>query len=341
MARWSQALALYSSGKDDNMPRQNCDAQLISSRNLKLTSCLPPGTTFTATQQLSGRGRGANVWLSPPGSLMFSTILRHSLKLNNIAPVVFVQYLAAMAVAEGIHNYTPPETDTSETETGSHNEATLLYKSLPVRLKWPNDVYVLDPRRPKDMSIEDPAAYVKIGGTLVNSSYSGGDYTMIVGIGLNVANSQGPTTSLNEVLRACTSSETVNTSSGTVNTSNSNACNDLAHAEHNGPNASTAAPFRLEPLLASILNSFSALYDEFCNHGFSYTLQQLYYSYWMHTDQEVTVDSEPGSPRAIVKGITTDWGLLLAEDIKTGRRIALQSDGNRFDFLHGLIGRKV
>lgn len=47
----------------------------------------------------------------------------------------------------------------------------------------------------------------------------------------------------------------------------------------------------------------------------------------------------------MVKGITTDWGLLLAEEVGwndrlTGRMFQLQSDSNSFDFLRGLIKRK-
>ena len=42
------------------------------------------------------------------------------------APVVFLQYLAALAIVEGIHSYD------YETPTA--------YKKLPVKLKWPNDI---------------------------------------------------------------------------------------------------------------------------------------------------------------------------------------------------------
>ena len=71
-------------------------------KNLTLLSHLPNGFTVTATHQVAGRGRGTNVWVSPPGSLLFSTVLRHSLSLSSSAPVVFVQYLAALAIIAGI-----------------------------------------------------------------------------------------------------------------------------------------------------------------------------------------------------------------------------------------------
>jgi biotin---protein ligase len=49
--------------------------------------------------------------------------------LSNVAPVVFIQYLAAIAVVEGIKSY----------DSG--------YSDIPVRLKWPNDICkALSPR---------------------------------------------------------------------------------------------------------------------------------------------------------------------------------------------------
>jgi biotin--protein ligase len=59
-------------------------------KNPTLLDKLPTGTTATATTQVAGRGRGNNVWVSPPGSLMFSTVLRHPMSLSASAPVVFI-----------------------------------------------------------------------------------------------------------------------------------------------------------------------------------------------------------------------------------------------------------
>lgn len=71
---------------------------------------------------MAGRGRGSNVWVSPAGSLIFSVVIKHPMELSNTAPVVFIQYLAAIATVEGIKSY----------DRG--------YKDVPVKLKWPNDV---------------------------------------------------------------------------------------------------------------------------------------------------------------------------------------------------------
>jgi len=255
-------------------------------KNPTLLLHLPIGTTATATTQVAGRGRGTNVWVSPAGSLMFSTVMKHSLALSNTAPVIFVQYLAALAIVAGIHGYDKR------------------YEKLPVKLKWPNDIYALDPTAP-----ERDKKYVKIGGILVNSSYAGGDYTLVTGIGLNVNNSL-PTTSLSQL-------------AGKLK----------------------LQPLTLEKLLASILAQFEALYTRFCRTGFDKQFEETYYNSWLHSEQIVTLETEGGA-RARVKGITTDWGLLVAEELgwedrPTGKKWQLQSDSNSFDFFRGLVKRKV
>ena len=95
---------------------------LTPDRNTQLLRRLPAGFLATATVQVAGRGRGSNVWVSPAGSLMFSLVVRHPMALMPRAPVVFLQYLAALAVVEGVHTYVPG------------------CGELPIRLKWPNDI---------------------------------------------------------------------------------------------------------------------------------------------------------------------------------------------------------
>ncbi|RFU36226.1 hypothetical protein B7463_g7, partial [Scytalidium lignicola] len=253
-------------------------------KNPKLLSRLPNGFTCTASVQLAGRGRGSNVWVSPAGSLILSTVIRHPMELSNIAPVVFVQYLAAIAVVEGIKSY----------DRG--------YNDIPMKLKWPNDIYAQDPTKPGKKE------YVKVGGVLVNSSYSSGNYDLVVGIGINATN-QAPTTSLNALL-----------------------------PPH-------LAPFTLEKLLARILTKFEDIYLRFRRRGFDKQLQETYYKHWLHADQIVTLEAE-GGVRARIKGITTNWGLLQVEELgwedrPTGRIWELQSDSNSFDFFKGLLKRKV
>jgi biotin--protein ligase len=255
-------------------------------KNPALLRSLPSGFTMTATTQIAGRGRGGNVWISPPGGLMFSTVMHHSIAMSQTAPVVFIQYLAALAIVQGIKNYAPG------------------YSKIPVKLKWPNDVYAQLPG-----SSNNPV--VKIGGILVNSSYSGSTYDLVCGIGLNLSNAL-PTTSLN--LLASTQSPPLK-------------------------------PFTPEKLLASILAQFESLYSTFCVAGFTRDMEGDYYDNWLHTNQIVTLETE-GGIKAKIKGITRDWGLLLAEELgwedrPTGKLVTLQSDSNSFDFFRGLVRRKV
>ncbi|KAF1829038.1 class II aaRS and biotin synthetase [Decorospora gaudefroyi] len=252
-------------------------------KNPTLLRNLPNGFTITATTQIAGRGRESNVWIAPPGALMFSTILHHAF---TGAPVVFIQYLAALAIVQGIKTYAPG------------------YAKIPVKLKWPNDIYAQLPG-----SSNNPV--VKIGGILVNSSYSGSTYDVVTGIGLNLSNAL-PTTSLNL----------------------------LASAQ-----SPPLKPFTPEKLLASILALFESLYSTFCTSGFNTEMERMYYDAWLHTDQIVTLESE-GGVRARIKGITRDWGLLVAEELgwqdrPTGKVLEVRSDGNSFDFFRGLVGKKV
>ena len=53
---------------------------------------------------------------------MFSTCIRHPMELTSKAPIVFLQYLAALAIVEGVKTY----------DKG--------YQDVPVKLKWPNDI---------------------------------------------------------------------------------------------------------------------------------------------------------------------------------------------------------
>ncbi|KAL2834238.1 biotin-protein ligase [Aspergillus cavernicola] len=261
----------------------------ILEKNAKLLRTLPNGTTATATTQVAGRGRGSNVWVSPPGALIFSTVVRHPMEKMQSAPVVLIQYLSALAVVQGVRSY----------DEG--------YGAMPVKLKWPNDVYALDPDQP-----EHKKQYTKICGILVNSQYSSNEYTSVVGIGLNATNAS-PTTSLTALASRFVGRK--------------------------------AAPITLEKLLARILTVFEELYTRFLRTGFDRTFEEMYYDAWLHTNQIVTLEAEGGT-RARIKGVTRDYGLLLAEELSwddrpTGRLWQLQSDSNSFDFMRGLVKRKI
>lgn len=265
-------------------------------KNTHLLRNLPQGFTATATVQVAGRGRGSNVWVSPAGSLMFSTVIRHPMAQMQAAPVVFVQYLAAMAIVNGIKSF-----------------ESSLYKNMPIKLKWPNDIFALDPIKAKENGGDRSENYTKIGGILVNSHYNSQEYIAVCGIGLNCSNA-APTTSLNQLVATL-------------------------------PRGDRLQPFTLEKLLARILTTFEELYSRFLVTGFDENMEQMYYEHWLHMDQIVTLEAE-GGQRAQIRGITRDFGLLIAEELgwedrPTGRKWMLQSDANSFDFFKGLVKRKI
>lgn len=140
----------------------------------------------------------------------------------------------------------------------------------------------------------------------MNSHYSPTEYLSVIGVGLNTTNT-APSTSLNAL---------------------------------NPPSR-----FTLERLLARILTCFSELYARFKRTGFDKNFEEMYYRHWLHTDQIVTLEAE-GGVRAQIKGISRDWGLLIAEELGwedrgTGKIWTLQSDSNSFDFFRGLVKKKL
>lgn len=86
---------------------------------------LPTGFTLAASTQIAGRGRGTNVWIAPPGCLIYSTVINHPAHLAMTRPVIFIQYIAAIAMVEAVQSY----------DRG--------YEKIPIKLKWPNDICTL------------------------------------------------------------------------------------------------------------------------------------------------------------------------------------------------------
>lgn len=189
----------------------------------------------------------------------------------------------------------------------SHQPTVLLCYAF--RPSYLRPIDALDPSNP------DKKQYTKISGILVNSHYSSEEYIAVVGIGINAANAS-PTTSLNAIVERFASRATAKSS-----------------------------PIIIEKLLARILTSFEELYIRFLRVGFDKSFEDMYYADWLHMHQIVTLEQEGGA-RARIKGITRDYGLLLAEELgwedrPTGRVWQLQSDSNSFDFFRGLLKRKV
>ena len=78
----------------------------------------PHGTAVLALEQTAGRGRQGRVWISPPGNLHLSVVLRPGVAQRRLPELSLV---AAVAVADAVDS---------------------LLGQAAARLKWPNDVLV-------------------------------------------------------------------------------------------------------------------------------------------------------------------------------------------------------
>ena len=121
------------------------------------------GTVVWARQQRAGRGRRGREWVSPPGNLYVSVILRPACEARHVAQLSFVAALAALDLVDG---------------------------PLPGRAqcKWPNDILV------------DGG---KVAGILLESALGPGGHVdwVVLGVGVNLASHPGlegpiPSTSL-------------------------------------------------------------------------------------------------------------------------------------------------
>ncbi|KAI0399913.1 biotin-protein ligase [Xylaria palmicola] len=268
----------------------------VLASNHKLLRLLPTGFTALASTQTSGRGRGSNVWVSPVGCLLFSTCVKHPFDSCQTSPVLFVQYIASVAIVEAVKSYADG------------------YENFPVKIKWPNDIYVEDSRNATQPTM------AKIGGILVQSSTFEKEYLLVVGVGLNATNAS-PTTSLTHVL-------------------------DTLNVGRIGGNLPILEPLSPEKLLARILAVFERLYIDFRIHGWDQTLKDLYMEHWLHSDQIVTIESIDGTPRGRIIGISSTTSNLLVQELgndnqPTGQIHELGPDGNSFDFFHGLLKFKA
>lgn len=254
--------------------------QTMLERNPLFLSLLPTPFVFIASHQLQGRGRGSNVWVSPTGCLQVSILLRVPMSALPSSKLVFVQYLFALAVVEACYH-----------------ESILGSRAHKVRLKWPNDLY---------LSLGDAETdKKKIGGILVNTSFTGGFTNIIIGCGLNVT-SPMPLFSLSAV----------------------------------APDATLG----LEQIAAAILAKFDKMWNVFLEERGSFdSFMSLYLERWLHSDQPVTLTTTNPPTKVRICGITPDHGLLrtLPENAHTLSYIDLQPDGNSFDIMAGLIKSKT
>lgn len=280
-------------------------------KNYKLLKHLPTGLTAVGTTQVAGRGRANNVWVSPPGMLAFSTVLR--MPLHNDyglpSPMVFVQYLAAIAIVDSIRGYA---------------RSMLGIPDFPVHIKWPNDVYIVNPlcgssgSESSSSSTDENQKYFKVSGILVNTTVIDGEYVMVVGIGINVDNA-APSKSLNTMI------------------------DELNEQERIPRGHSPYGHFDMESVLAQFMVTWEIMIRDFQYQGFA-PFEQTYYDRWLHSNKIVTLE-QYGNTKAKIVGISSDFGMLIVEEVDRnekpiGKRYELQPDGNSFDMLKGLLKKK-
>lgn len=118
----------------------------------------PEGATVIASAQSSGRGRLGREWFSPPGAGLYVSVV-----CRDLSAAPFLTLAGGVAVADGIRVAT----------------------GLPVQIKWPNDVVVVDgpgfgQRR-------------KLAGILAEASSTGdGLQHVILGFGVNLRSAAYP-----------------------------------------------------------------------------------------------------------------------------------------------------
>jgi BirA family transcriptional regulator, biotin operon repressor / biotin---[acetyl-CoA-carboxylase] ligase len=113
----------------------------------------PTGVTLVTDLQTAGRGRLDRLWVAPAGtSAMFSVVLNPGRGEHELG---VLPLLAGVAVAESL-----------EFVTG-----------IPIRLKWPNDLFILDQEAPSGRG-------GKVGGLLAERDASSG--AVVLGVGINV-----------------------------------------------------------------------------------------------------------------------------------------------------------
>ncbi|XP_041982887.1 biotin--protein ligase isoform X2 [Aricia agestis] len=127
------------------------------------TWCAPlAGLAVVAGQQLAGRGRAHNQFISPPGQAVLSVQVWQEMNDR----IALTQNVAALAAVLAIRSETP-------------------YEGLDIRIKWPNDIYY--------------GRSAKIGGVMTTADVMEDKTRIYIGIGVNISNSV-PTTCVNDII---------------------------------------------------------------------------------------------------------------------------------------------
>lgn len=271
----------------------------------RLQAALPSGAVLLATHQVAGRGRGRNRWISPAGCLQFSALWRQPLRM---APrMVFVQYLAALAMVVGLEHAFGPAVRGR------------------LRIKWPNDVYAQvesgsassAPSAGIVRTVDGvPRTFAKVGGALVNAATHGSDLAMVIGCGINCLNTL-PTLSVAHAAGA-RSPPPMETCAASVHTALESILG--AFASHGGSFAPLAHVYRAlwlnadDEVLLAERGERVRIVGVTSDHGLLRTVP-------------VTSTLTARDERA--------WGPSGAVD-----SIELQPDGNTYDMLHNMVRQR-
>jgi BirA family biotin operon repressor/biotin-[acetyl-CoA-carboxylase] ligase len=112
----------------------------------------PAGTLVIANEQTAGRGRGGKSWQSEPGGGLWMTLIERP---DDISGIGVLSLRVGLAAAEALDRFAPE----------------------PVRLKWPNDLYIDDG---------------KLAGILVEARWREQSLEWVaIGMGVNVRQPEG------------------------------------------------------------------------------------------------------------------------------------------------------
>lgn len=276
---------------------------MILNENINVLAQIPSGTLVTASIQISGRGRGGNPWVNPHGVLASSLVVDLPLNVKH-APVVFVQYLAALAVVEAV-------------------KSTPGYEELPIGIKWPNDVYCAKPEFfSKERNVNDSdSTHIKVCGILVNTNVVNNQYKLIVGTGINLDN-EAPTTSINSTIKLL---------------------NEQRRSQGNLPSLPLLSSEELlakyvhafSKLYTTFLHQgFTPLLPTYYSHWF-HTGQVVRLQDHGNTRVKIVGITDDWG---LLEAVEVD---MQNRVINCGQRFYLQPDGNSFDMFKGLISRKA
>ncbi|RLN87242.1 hypothetical protein BBJ28_00014739 [Nothophytophthora sp. Chile5] len=215
----------------------------------------------------------------------------------------FVQYLVSLAIIKAV--------ETVHAVSASSNPDS----ANTVRIKWPNDIY---------------ANKVKIGGILCQSEYRDGKFSVTTGSHRHQHLEPGADAlSPGHLGHGAESLRRLQVSLQPPTAIAYGSCID------NGLSVCR------EEFLAAFCNAYEPMEELFREKGFEPFMAD-YLARWLHTNQVVQVasgdDGSGAKMPAVIKGLTST-GCLLAE--ADGSRLELYPDGNSFDFLSGLLKRKL